>query len=95
MVLFHVGDRVRIAKYNSIFSKDYIENWSREIFIIDFLYGKDPYEGKYHLLINKRESIGLKYLNDSKAFIECLNDIGDIYKNIEECKYNPNKNKEY
>ena len=29
------------------------------------------------------------YFNDSKAFIECSNDIDDIYKNIEE--YNPNK----
>ena len=44
---------------------------------------------KYQLLINKRESTGLKYLNDSKAFIEFSNDMDDIYKNIEE--YNPNK----
>ena len=41
------------------------------------------------MLINKRESTGLKYLNDSKAFIEYSNDMDDIYKNIEE--YNPNK----
>ena len=41
------------------------------------------------MLINKRESAGLKYWNDSKAFIECSNDADDIYKNIEE--YNPNK----
>ena len=34
------------------------------------LYAKDPYKGKYQLLINKRESTGLKYLNDSKTFIE-------------------------
>ena len=27
---------------------------------------------------------GLKYFNDSKAFIEYLNDIDNIYKNIEE-----------
>ena len=40
-------------------------------------------------LINKRESTGLKYLNDSKVFIEYSNDMDDIYKNIEE--YNPNK----
>ena len=46
-------------------------------------------EAKYQLLINKRESTGLKYLNDSKAFIEYSNDMDDIYKNIEE--YNPNK----
>ena len=40
-------------------------------------------------LIDKRERTGLKHLNDSKAFIEYLIDIDDIYKNIEE--YNPNK----
>ena len=49
-----------------------------------FLYAKDPYEAKYQLLINKRESTGLKYFNDSKAFIEYSNDMDDIYKNIEE-----------
>ena len=41
------------------------------------------------MLINKRESTGLKYLNDSKAFIDYSNDMDDICKNIEE--YNPNK----
>ena len=41
------------------------------------------------MLINKRESIGLKYLNDSKAFIEYSNNMDDVYKNIKE--YNPNK----
>ena len=41
------------------------------------------------MLINKRESTGLKYLNDTKAFIENSNDMDDIYENIEEC--NPNK----
>ena len=54
-----------------------------------YLYAKDPYETKYQLLINKRESTGLKYLNDSKAFIEYSNNMDDIYKNIEE--YNPNE----
>ena len=38
---------------------------------------------KYKLLINKRERTGLKYLNDSKAFIEYSNDMYNIYKNIE------------
>ena len=47
------------------------------------LYAKDPYEAKYQLLIiKKRESTGLKYLNASKAFIEYSNDMDDIYKNI-------------
>ena len=31
---FKVSDRVRITKYKNIFSKDYTENWPREIFII-------------------------------------------------------------
>ena len=54
-----------------------------------YLYAKDPYEAKYQFLINKRESTGSKYLNDSKAFIEYSNNMDDIYKNIEE--YDPNK----
>ena len=54
-----------------------------------YLYAKDPYEAKYQFLINKRESTGLKHLNDSKAFIKYSNDMDDIYKNIEE--YNPNQ----
>ena len=39
--------------------------------------------------MKKRESIGLKYFNDSKAFIEYSNDVNNTYKNIDE--YNPNK----
>ena len=54
-----------------------------------YLYAQDPYKAKYQLLINKRESTSLKYLNDSKAFIEHWNDMDNIDKNIE--KYNPNK----
>ena len=54
-----------------------------------YLNTKDLYEAKYQLLINKKESTSLKYLTDSKAFIEYSNDMDDIYKNIEE--YNPNK----
>ena len=50
---------------------------------------EDPYEAKSKLLINKRESTGWKHFDDSKAYIECLNYMDDIYKNIEE--YNPNK----
>ena len=44
------------------------------------------------MLINKRESTGLNYLNDPEAFIEYPNDMDDIYKNVEE--YNPNKKRE-
>ena len=52
-----------------------------------YLYTKDPYEAKYQLRVIKRESTGLKYLNDLKAFTEYSNYMDDIYKNIEE--YNP------
>ena len=54
-----------------------------------YLYAKGLYKAKYQLLINKRESTGLKHLNYSKGFIEYSNDMDDICKNIEE--YNPNK----
>ena len=47
------------------------------------LYAKDAYKAKYQLLINKRESTGLKNLNDSKAFMEYSNDMVNVYKNIE------------
>ena len=32
---FRVNDIIRITKYKNIFRKVYIENWSREKFIID------------------------------------------------------------
>ena len=38
------------------------------------LYARDLYKAKYQLLINKKESTGLNYLNDSKTFIEYSND---------------------
>ena len=54
-----------------------------------YLDAKDPYEAKYQILINKRESTGLKHFNDSIGFIEYSNDMDDICKSIED--YNPNK----
>ena len=54
------------------------------------MYAKDPYEANYQLFFfNKRESIGLEYINDPKAFIEYWNDMQDVYKNIDE--YNVDK----
>ena len=54
-----------------------------------YLYPKDLYEAKYHFLINKTESTGLKHLDDSKAFIDYSNDMQVVHKNIEE--YNSGK----
>ena len=54
-----------------------------------YLYAKDPYEAKYQYLINKRESVGINYFNDSKVFIEYSNDMYNVYKNINH--YNADK----
>ena len=54
-----------------------------------YLYVKDPYKTKYQYLINKREGVGIDHFNNPKAFIECSDDIRDVYKNIDE--YNLDK----
>ena len=55
------------------------------------MYAKDPYEDKYQFLIKKRQSIGLKHVNDPKAFIEYWSNMHDVYNNIND--YNPDKEK--
>ena len=47
------------------------------------MYAKDPYEAKYQVLIDKKESVGLKHFNDTKALIEYSIDMQDVYKNID------------
>ena len=54
-----------------------------------YLYENDLYEAKYQYLINKREGVGINHFNDPKAFIECSNDMCDVYKNTDE--YNIDK----
>ena len=54
-----------------------------------YLYAKDLSEPKYQFLIGKLDNVGIKHLNDSKAFIECSNTMGDVYENIDD--YNPNR----
>ena len=49
-----------------------------------YLYAKYPYEAKYQILVNKRESTELKQFNDPNFSIEYSNDMQDVYKNIEE-----------
>ena len=57
---FKVDDRVRITKYKNIFSKDYTENWSREIFIIDSVLKTNPWTYKLKDL-NGEKIIGSFY----------------------------------
>ena len=54
-----------------------------------YLHAKYPYEAKYQYIINKREDVGIDHFNNPKAFIEYLNDMHDVYKNIDE--YNTDK----
>ena len=54
-----------------------------------YLYVKDPYKSKYHLFINAREKKGIENLKNSKAFIDYLKTIDDVYENLED--YNPTK----
>ena len=54
-----------------------------------YLYAKDPYEAKYEFLIKRREDVEWKHFNDSRAFIEYLNNMNNICKNIGD--YNANK----
>ena len=68
------------GKTNSLFN---LINQQSDIDNI-YLYAKDPYEAKYQFLIKKREDVGTKQFNDSKAFIEYSNNMNDIYKNIED-----------
>ena len=49
-----------------------------------YLYAEDPYEAKHQFLIEKREDVATKNVNDSKAFIKYSNYVDDIYRSIEE-----------
>ena len=57
-----------------------------------YLYEKTVCKAKYQYLINKREKVGLDDFKDPNAFMECSNDMQDVYKNIKD--YNPNKKRE-
>ena len=52
-----------------------------------YLYARDFSEPKYEYLIKKREDAGIKHLNNPNAFIECSNQVEDVYESIN--GYNP------
>ena len=56
-----------------------------------YLYAKDLSESKYEYLINKREQVGIKMLQNAKAFIEYSDDMNDLFENIND--YNKKRNK--
>ena len=57
-----------------------------------YLYAKDLSKPKYEFLIKKRESPGIKHLNDLNAFIECSNTMDDVYENIDHYNLSWKKN---
>ena len=56
-----------------------------------YLYAKDTDEEEYQYLINKREQVGIKNLNDPYTFIEYSNDMNDVLEDIN--NYNKNRDK--
>ena len=73
------------GKTNALFN---LINYEPDIDQI-YLHAKDPYEEKNQFLIIKWDSKNLKHFNNSKVFVEYLNDMDNIYKNIVD--YNQNK----
>ena len=55
------------------------------------MYAKDLNEPKYQFLIGKPKDVGMKNLNDPKAFVEYSADMDDVYNNIN--NHNPNRNR--
>ena len=59
--------------------------------LIDKIYlnAKDLNELKHQFLIEKRENVGIKHLDDPKAFIEYSKCMDDVYNDIND--YNPSR----
>ena len=56
-----------------------------------YLYARDLSKPKYEYLIKKRDDIGIKHLNNSNTFNECLNTVDNVYENIHD--YNSSRRK--
>ena len=54
-----------------------------------YLYTKYLSKPKYECLIKKRKDVGINYLNDPNAFIECSNTMDNVYENTDD--YNPGR----
>ena len=54
-----------------------------------YLYAKDLSEPKYEFLIKNCENVGIKHVNNLKAFTKCSNTMDDVYEDIDD--YNPSR----
>ena len=64
--------------------KDLIQKGNNNFIDKIYLYAKNLDERKYQFLIEKRENVGIKNLNDPNAFIEYSNTMDDVYNNIDD-----------
>ena len=48
-----------------------------------YLYVKNPFKSKYHLLINEKEKVGIKKLKYPKVFIDYWQTVDDAHQNLE------------
>ena len=81
MVIGDSGSGKTNALLNLIKEQDHIDKI--------YLYAKDLSKSKYEFLIKKCENVGIKYCNDSNAFIDCSNTMDGVYQNIDD--YNPSR----
>ena len=58
--IFKVGDHVKISKYKNIFDKEYIPNWSEEVFVVSKIKNTVPWTYVINDL-NGEEIIGTFY----------------------------------
>ena len=70
-----------ISKTNELLNL--IKNQGTNIHKI-YLYIKDPFQSKCHLLSNGREKVGIEKWKYSKVFINYLQTIDHVYENLEE-----------
>ena len=48
------------------------------------LYAKDPFEQKYHVLINRKENVGIENEKNPKSFIDYSQAIDGVYEDLED-----------
>ena len=65
---FKVGYRVKITKYKNILNKGYTNNWSREIFVIDYVLKTNPWMCKIKYIIG--EKIVISWMGFLKTMME-------------------------
>ena len=84
-------DRILITGGSGSRRTNALLNLTKEQDDIDkiYLYARDLSERKYEFLIKKHEDAGTKNFSDPTAFIQFLNTMNGVYKNIDD--YNPNR----